>query len=91
MGLDAFGNAVDELAFPVRELNAGLVGRALGPLQGVDGLALGGLALGLERAGPRFLGFVRPGRARLLRPVGAASRGAEAGPLQDQISPIAER
>ncbi len=51
VGLDPLDDRFDELAFPFGQGDAGLVGGPTGALQGVDGGALGSLALGLERAG----------------------------------------
>ena len=92
MGLHPFADAFDELALPVGQGDAGTVSRALGALQGVDGLALGGLPLSLEGAGTRLVrfrrGFAEQARLRLREPV---LPRAEAGALQVQISPMAER
>ena len=54
VGLHPLADGIQEPAFPFRELDASLLGRAFGAFQGVDGRALSGLALGLERAGRRF-------------------------------------
>ena len=106
IGLDAFGDALDELALPFGQGDARLVGGPFSPFESVQSLAARGLALGLERAG-RSPGFglgvlllkarpgLEPGRA-LERPPGTVLRGAfrtarQGRPLQDQISPSADR
>ena len=63
IGLDAVGDAVDELALPFGKGDARLVRGALGAFQGVQRLAARGLPLGLEGAGGGlvFLLETRPG------------------------------
>jgi hypothetical protein len=69
IGLDALRDALDELALPVGQGDAGLVGGAFGALESVQRLAARGLTLGLEGAGWRLVfglearAGLEPGRA----------------------------
>src|SRR5690606_8352369 len=75
IGLHPVLDRAEELALPVRQGDARLVGGALGALQGVEGGAFGRLALQFERA-----------FRRLLR----APSTAESCAFEAQISPRAD-
>ena len=75
MDLHTLGDRVEEFALPFGQGDAGLVGRAAGAPEGVEGRALRRLSFRLERAGGRL---------------SAALPAAEAGSLQCQISPRAD-
>lgn len=83
MGLDPLADRIEELALPLGQGDARLVGGAAGASQGVQGRPRIGLALGLERAGGGFglEGRVLGAGALTVIAAGLRTRG-ERRPLQ---------
>ena len=85
VGLHPFADRIEELALPFGQGDASLLGRPFGAFQGVDRRTLGGLALGLERAGRR------PDGKRSARAAFDASPDVLTSSAQGRLRTIIER